>query len=227
VADTGIGMSPAVMARLFSKFSQADTSTTRRFGGAGLGLALCKQLADLMGGSISATSQEGKGSTFVFRAPMARVGDARPRCPAKPGPAGETGRLALRVLAAEDNGVNQLVIRTLLQQIGVTPVIVENGRLAVEAWESGDWDVILMDVQMPVMDGPTAVRAIRALEAKTGCRRTPIIALTANVMRHQVAEYAACGMDGCVAKPIDATKLFEALQAALDAGAADAEACAA
>ncbi|MDB5423850.1 MAG: sensor histidine kinase/response regulator [Phenylobacterium sp.] len=227
VADTGIGMSPAVMAGLFSKFSQADTSTTRRFGGAGLGLALCKQLADLMGGSISATSQEGKGSTFVFRAPMARVGDARPRRPAESGPAGETGRLALRVLAAEDNGVNQLVIRTLLQQIGIAPVIVENGELAVEAWKGGDWDLILMDVQMPVMDGPTAVRAIRALEAKTGRRRTPIIALTANVMRHQVAEYAACGMDGCVAKPIDATKLFEALQAALDADAADAEACAA
>src|SRR5690606_8010031 len=119
--------------------------------------------------------------------------------------------LSLRVLAAEDNTVNQLVLKTLLHQIGVEPTVVADGRAAVEAWEAGDWDAILMDVQMPVMDGPTAARRIRAREAETGRRRTPILALTANAMNQQVAEYLAAGMDGHVAKPIDVAKLFQAL----------------
>jgi CheY-like chemotaxis protein len=123
--------------------------------------------------------------------------------------------LHIRVLAAEDNSVNQLVLKTLLHQIGVAPVVVENGRLAVDAWETAVWDVILMDVQMPVMDGPAATRAIREREAVQGRPRTPIIALTANAMSHQIAEYIACGMDGYVAKPIEALKLFQALERAL------------
>jgi CheY-like chemotaxis protein len=120
------------------------------------------------------------------------------------------------VLAAEDNSVNQLVLRTLLNQAGVQPLIVENGRQAVDAWARETWDVILMDVQMPDMDGPTAAREIRAREAAEGRARTPIIALTANAMAHQVAEYRAAGMDSFVAKPIEVARLFAALQQVLE-----------
>jgi signal transduction histidine kinase/ActR/RegA family two-component response regulator len=223
VADTGIGMTDETMKGLFSKFAQADASTSRHFGGTGLGLAICRELATLMGGAIAVTSEVGKGATFSIDLPLARVGDAMVM---EERPATETDASAapIRVLAAEDNSVNQLVLRTLLQQVGIEPTIVENGELAVAAWESGHWDVILMDVQMPVMDGPTAVRLIREREAARGARRTPIIALTANAMSHQVAEYRQAGMDGHLAKPIEAAKLFEVLGAVLDG--ADEEAVA-
>ncbi|MBS0333505.1 MAG: response regulator, partial [Proteobacteria bacterium] len=122
----------------------------------------------------------------------------------------------LRVLAAEDNDVNQLVLRTLLSQAGLTPVMVENGRGVLEAWEAQSWDIILMDIQMPVMDGVAATREIRAREAETGRARTPIIAVTANAMVHQVAEYKAAGMDGMAAKPIDVTRLFHAMEQAME-----------
>jgi CheY-like chemotaxis protein len=145
---------------------------------------------------------------------VVRVGDARD-ARVDPVASEEYPALHIRVLAAEDNSVNQLVLKTLLHQIGVAPVVVENGRLAVEAWETGVWDVNLMDVQMPVMDGPAATRAIRERETAQGRPRTPIIALTANAMSHQIAEYIACGMDGYVAKPIEALKLFQALERAL------------
>jgi signal transduction histidine kinase/ActR/RegA family two-component response regulator len=215
VTDTGIGMSPAVISSLFGKFTQADASTTRRFGGSGLGLAICQQLAVLMGGTIEATSVVQQGSTFTLAIPMVRIGDALP----EPAPAAtlmsEAPQLDVKVLAAEDNSVNQLVLKAMLHQIGIEPVVVDNGKMALEAWEAGQWDVILMDVQMPIMDGLSATRAIRAREAETGRARTPIIALTANAMTHQVAEYRAAGMDGHVAKPIEAAKLFAALEAAL------------
>jgi len=220
VMDTGIGMSAEVLAGLFSKFTQADTSTTRRFGGTGLGLSICKELAELMDGSIRATSEEGRGSVFVFRIPMVRVGDTRD-AGADPTAVEAHRSLDIRVLAAEDNSVNQLVLKTLLNQIEVAPVIVDNGQLALDAWEAGDWDVILMDVQMPIMDGLTAVRAIRRREAALGRPRTPILALTANAMSHQIAEYMACGMDGYVVKPIESLKLFEALDGVLNGEAPD------
>jgi CheY-like chemotaxis protein len=147
--------------------------------------------------------------------PLVRVAEARVASP----PSGEDDKhlqtLSVRVLAAEDNKVNQLVLKALLQQVGVEPVVVDNGALAVEAWEASDWDAILMDVQMPVMDGFAATAAIRGREAATGRPRTPIIALTADTMSHQVAKYLAAGMDGHVAKPIDAGRLFGALEAAL------------
>jgi signal transduction histidine kinase/CheY-like chemotaxis protein len=230
VTDTGIGMSQPVVDSLFAKFNQADASTTRRFGGTGLGLAICKQLAELMGGAISVHSVEGQGTTFTLKLPLKRVGSARIVSLTDVQPVAENQEvpaLEIRVLAAEDNTVNQLVLKTLLHQIGVDPVVVENGALALEAWESGEWDVILMDVQMPVMDGPSATRAIRAAEAASGRSRTPIIALTANAMSHQIAEYIACGMDGHVTKPIEAMKLFQALETALDQGEAARESAAA
>jgi signal transduction histidine kinase len=217
VADTGVGIPEDRLQALFGRFDQADASTTRRFGGTGLGLAICRELAEMMGGSIDVESTLGFGSTFTVSLPLERVGDGRSAAlPAPPAPEDEAYRLELKVLAAEDNTVNQLVLKTLLHQIGIDPVVVANGVEAVRAWEDGEWDVILMDVQMPQMDGPTAARAIREQELATGRARTPIIALTANVMSHQLAEYMAAGMDGHVAKPIEAGRLFEALETILD-----------
>jgi len=215
VSDSGVGISTEALARLFSKFEQADASTTRRYGGAGLGLSICRELAELMGGSITAESEPGVGSTFRVSLPIPWKGAAaRPAVSAKAAaaaPAAHNGR-PLRVLAAEDNAVNQLVLKTLLAQVGVAPEIVCDGRAALEAWTREPWDLILMDVQMPVMDGPSAARAIRAAEASSGRVRTPIVALTANAMAHQVAAYAEAGMDAHVAKPIEAAALYAALQ---------------
>jgi two-component system, sensor histidine kinase len=210
VADTGVGIAPESLPKLFAKFDQLDSSTTRRFGGTGLGLAICRELASLMDGEIGVESDLGLGSKFILRVPLPRVGDERPAATVAEACA-ERPDIALRVLAAEDNAVNQLVLKTLLHQMGVEPTVVENGKLALEAWEDGDWDVILMDVQMPVMDGLSATAAIRNREADTGRHRTPIIALTANAMSHQVEQYITAGMDGHVAKPIQAAELFEAL----------------
>ena len=219
VSDTGIGIPPARLASLFQKFEQADASTTRRYGGTGLGLAICRELASLMGGAITAVSELEQGTTFVVTLPLPWIG-ASVVLPPPPSidahPVEMTEGPPLRVLAAEDNTVNQLVLKTLLHQIGIDPVVVENGLQVVEAWAREPWDVILMDVQMPEMDGPTAAAIIRAREVAEDRARTPIIALTANAMAHQVAEYLGSGMDSFVPKPIEVGRLFEALQQVLE-----------
>jgi CheY-like chemotaxis protein len=221
VSDSGVGIEAEVLARLFGKFEQADASTTRRYGGAGLGLSICRELAELMGGTIEAESEAGRGATFTVSLPLPWLGEAPEPVEAEPAAPDFTPVRPLRVLAAEDNAVNQLVLKALLAQVGVEPVMVADGRAAVEAWAREPWDLILMDVQMPVMDGPSAARAIRAAEAESGRTRTPIVALTANAMSYQVAEYVAAGMDGHVAKPIEAAQLYAALQQA--DGLAEAE----
>jgi PAS domain S-box-containing protein len=216
VTDTGEGMSPAVLERLFQKFEQADASTTRRYGGSGLGLAITRELAVLMGGQIVAESVEGQGTTFTVLLALPWLGQSAPtvRAEAKGGAATEQVG-ALRILAAEDNATNQKVICALLQQVGVEPVIANNGLEAVALWEQAPWDLILMDVQMPVLDGIEATRRIRAAEKASGRPRTPIVALTANAMSHQLDVYHEAGMDGVVAKPIEVTRLYAALEAAL------------
>jgi len=228
VADSGIGIAPQDLARLFSRFQQVDSSTTRRYGGTGLGLSICRELAELMGGSVTVESQPGAGSRFLVMLPLPRVAhEATPGLDADTLEAGlADAGIPLRVLAAEDNAVNQLVLTTLLSQVGVAPDVVADGAAAVAAWRSGAWDLILMDVQMPVMDGVEAVRVIRAAEAAEGRPRTPIVALTANAMAHQVAEYLAAGFDGHVAKPIDAARLYAAIAEAVTPDA-DGEATAA
>jgi signal transduction histidine kinase/ActR/RegA family two-component response regulator len=224
VADTGVGIPAEALDKLFAKFSQVDVSTTRRFGGTGLGLAICQQLAGLMGGAIAVESREGKGSTFTLSLPMMRVGDESPTAPppaAEPAACTDTdANHALRVLAAEDNSVNQLVLKTLLQQVGIDPVVVADGAAAVQAWEESHWDAILMDIQMPVMDGLAATRAIREKEKASGRAHTPIIALTANAMAHHVVEYRAAGFDDHVPKPLEAGRLFQALQTVMSASPA-------
>jgi CheY-like chemotaxis protein len=211
VADTGVGISHENLGRLFGKFDQLDSSTTRRFGGTGLGLSICRQLAELMGGDIGVESEEGRGSTFTVRLPLPQVGPEKAAAQLGAPPAPDLPAAPLRVLAAEDNAVNQLVLKTLLHQLGVEPTVVDNGLAAVVAWEAGEWDVILMDIQMPDMDGLTATARIREAERASGRARTPIVALTANAMSHQVSQYQAAGMDGHVAKPIEAAALFQAL----------------
>lgn len=215
VRDTGMGISPDALTRLFDKFEQGDLSTTRRFGGTGLGLAICQDLVRLMGGDISADSALNEGATFTVRLPLEHVGHV-PALPdvIGPPPAADQ-RPQVRLLVAEDNRANQLVIDTLLRQVGITPVIVPNGRAAVAAWEERPWDLILMDVQMPEMDGPTATSIIRRRELDSGQARTPILALTANAMDHQLSEYRQAGMDGLVAKPIEIDKLFSAISLAI------------
>jgi CheY-like chemotaxis protein len=163
-----------------------------------------------MGGTIAVASQPGEGASFTVALPLVRAKAAPEPAPEAPAaaPAGE-----LRVLAAEDNPVNRLVLKTLLDQLGVELRCVEDGAAAVAAAQEGGWDVILMDVQMPVMDGPTAARAIREREAERGLARTPIIALTANAMAHHEAEYLAAGMDVLVPKPVELERLIGAIAA--------------
>ena len=220
VRDTGAGIAPDRAEALFDKFVQADSSTTRRFGGTGLGLAICRELCEAMGGQVSVESALGAGSVFIVDLPLARsasaaVARAAPATPLVIRP--EAGGAPLRVLAAEDNAINQLVLRTLLQQVGLDPTIVETGAAAVEAWEAGVYDLILMDVQMPVMDGPAAARAIRRRERETGRPPIPIVALTANAMEHQAGEYLAAGMDAVVAKPIEIAELFSTIDRVVSA----------
>ena len=219
-ADTGIGIGEADLAHLFEGFFQADATLTRSYGGAGVGLAICSELTTLMGGVIDAQSTPGEGSIFTVRLPLEQAqaspqSDIAEAPEQQAEPAGE-----LRVLAAEDNTTNQLVLKTLLAPAGIAPTIVENGLEAVEAWETQTWDIILMDIQMPEMNGIDATRAIRRREHETGRARTPIVAVTANAMTHQLVEYRAAGMDGVVPKPIDMTDLFGVMETALAEAAA-------
>jgi CheY-like chemotaxis protein/two-component sensor histidine kinase len=215
VSDTGIGMDQATLGRLFGEFAQAGASTARQFGGTGLGLSICCQLSELMGGEIAVASTPGVGSTFTVRLPMLYIGEARTQCAAQDAPADGEALSNLRILAAEDNKINQLVLKTLLAQAGIEVTLVDDGQAAVDAWTREAWDLILMDIQMPGLSGVDATRVIRARELATGRQRTPIIVLSANAMSHQLAEYSQAGADGYVAKPIETQLLFEALGAAL------------
>jgi signal transduction histidine kinase/ActR/RegA family two-component response regulator len=224
VRDSGAGIAEDRIDKVFEKFVQADSSTTRQFGGTGLGLAICREIAQAMGGSIVAESALGHGSAFSIELPLARCAPSQRATTAPRSPASANlAERPVRILAAEDNLTNQIVLRTLLEQFGVEVSIVETGLQALETWEHADWDLILMDVQMPVMDGPTAVRRIRQREAALGRARTPILALTANAMSHQVEEYANAGMDGVLAKPIEISKLYAAIQAAIEPPEADCD----
>ena len=223
VTDTGVGIPAGNLAMLFEKFTQADSSNTRRFGGTGLGLALCRELAQMMRGDIEVKSVEGQGSVFTATLPLTRIADAA----AADAACADDEDRPLRILAAEDIPTNQLVLRTVLESFGVDLHMVDNGREALEAWQEANYDIILMDIQMPEMDGVAATLAIRAAEARSGRPRTPIIAVSANAMTHHVKEYLAAGMDGHVAKPIELVKLHTAIEAAISTCARESASAAA
>lgn len=219
VQDNGIGMSPEQLDKLFTPFTQADASSTRRFGGTGLGLAISKQLVLLMGGEIGAESVEGKGSVFFFTACFG-VGDSPalqgPKLPdGLPGdePAGNKGCYGqlqgLRLLLVEDNDMNQQVACELLTTAGIEVTVATNGRMAVELATQHRFDAVLMDIQMPVMDGYEASRLIRADQA---CRDLPIIAMTAHAMPHDRQRCLESGMNDYVSKPINPQELYQTLE---------------
>ena len=209
VTDTGCGIPADRLGQIFNSFEQADVGTTRRYGGTGLGLAISRKLAELMGGSLTVQSIDGEGSTFVLSLPMTAVENA----PAQPVRVLETtGSLAGRsILAADDHEVNRRILQLLLEPHGCRLTLVENGAEALEAASGQRFDAILMDMQMPVMDGLEATRRIRAGEANGA---TPVIALTANALDVHRAAWDAAGVHAFLTKPIDpamlATTLAEA-----------------
>ena len=222
VRDTGIGLSAGQINKLFQAFSQADASNTRKYGGTGLGLTIAKQLVELMGGRIWVESAEGRGSLFAFTARFVRADERMPevvRPAAIEDVAAARARLAgTRILVAEDNTFNQVVIRQLLTKCGATPTLCTNGREALEALERATHDLVLMDVQMPEMDGIEATRRIRATPDLAGHR---VIAMTANAMTEDRRRCTEAGMDDFVPKPIDPDQMYLTLAKWLPVRAAD------
>ncbi|HEX5801888.1 MAG TPA: ATP-binding protein, partial [Azospira sp.] len=235
VTDTGIGMTPAQREKLFQPFSQGDSSTARKFGGTGLGLAISRQLVSMMGGRIWADSLYGHGSTFTFVVPLAVADDELRERLASFSPGGDVSGWVLpqglRVLLAEDNRFNQEIVLEILSEAGVFADVVENGREAIERLREKDFDLVLMDIMMPGMDGLEATRRIRA-EARW--RTLPIIALTANAGREDRLRYLDAGMNEVLTKPFEPADLFHVVHrfaisgvggaAGLDAGGGSGDA---
>jgi CheY-like chemotaxis protein len=211
VQDTGIGMSEKVMEKVFDAFTQADGSTTRKYGGTGLGLAICRRLSELMGGRIWTESSEGKGSTFYVDLPMQyrALGEAPQSKPHLP-ELNRTGK-AMSLLIAEDNAINADMLTRILQRMGHSVVVVEDGAKAVQQWRERIFDAVLMDIQMPGMSGDEALREIRLQEKGTG-RRTPVIAVTAYALPNEQKRYLESGFDDYVTKPVAAHRLAEILE---------------
>jgi PAS domain S-box-containing protein len=210
VKDTGVGIAPDQQARIFEAFVQADDSSTRRFGGSGLGLSIVRRLAEAMGGGVSVESALGRGSTFTVRLALPEAAEAVPE--AEPRASEPVHR---RVLVAEDNATNRRVVEAILGAVGVELAFANDGAEAVAAWEAETFDVILMDSMMPRLTGMEAAAEIRAKERATGRTRTPIVAVTGDVLPRHLEAYKAAGMDAWVEKPIDPRKLIEAVRDAI------------
>ncbi len=234
VRDTGIGMDAETCKRIFSPFTQADGSTTRRFGGTGLGLVISRQIVEMMGGEIAVESRHGEGSTFRFTVVLAeaQAKGAAPKPVAASAPAPSKERyMSARVLLCEDNRVNQQVCLAMLRSLGCACEVVGNGRDGLAAAMAGEHDVVLMDCHMPEMDGYEASAAIRAQEARLNAarravglppRRVPIIALTANAMDGDREQCLAAGMDDYLGKPYTKAQLAAVLERWLDVSEAEA-----
>ncbi|WP_304175216.1 ATP-binding protein [Phenylobacterium aquaticum] len=212
VADSGIGFDEETRQRLFGRFQQADGSITRKYGGTGLGLAISRSLAEAMGGALSARSTPGEGSVFCLSLELPRRQGAVEMWGEHEGAAAPADLDAMRVLLAEDHPTNRRVVELILGAAGVDLTSVENGAEAVDLAARSNFDLILMDMQMPVMDGLTAIRAIRRREARLGARPTPIHTLTANAMPEHAQASAAAGADGHVTKPITAEGLLRVVE---------------
>ncbi|WP_046116318.1 AAA family ATPase [Aquincola tertiaricarbonis] len=217
VQDTGIGMTAEQMAQLFKPFSQADGSTSRRYGGTGLGLAISQRLVQLMGGQIEVSSQPGEGSRFAFVLPFASAGLLPAPAAAPAAPAHPPDLSGLRVLLVEDNDINQELAQELLRVAGIQTTVAVNGRDALRCLEEGRFDGVLMDCQMPVMDGFEATRALRA---QPQWRDLPVIAMTASARAIDRADALAAGMNDHVAKPIDVDALYRTIGRWMRPGAA-------
>ncbi|MDP1524830.1 MAG: ATP-binding protein [Rhodocyclaceae bacterium] len=212
VRDTGIGLNQDAVARLFQPFEQADSSTTRRYGGTGLGLAIVKRIADLMGGHCGVESTPGQGSTFWFEAPfasaVANVADAKTAITLT----ALADRLGARILIAEDNPVNQEVALDLLEAVGLAADVAQNGLVALEQAKAQAYDLILMDMQMPLMDGVEATLAIRSLQGASTSSQVPIIAMTANVFAEDCQRCLDAGMNDHLGKPVTPERFYAILQ---------------
>ncbi len=210
VMDTGIGIAPEAQSQIFERFSQADSSTTRKYGGTGLGLAIVSELVQLMGGAIGVASEPGGGSTFWFTVRLDKTTEGQPA--ATPSTAVATNHsYGAHILVAEDNPINQMVVQASLTKLGCKVDLVATGIEAYRAAVAGAYDLIFMDCHMPELDGYEATRRIRASEQALG-RRTPILALTAGALNEDRERCLAAGMDEHLSKPL--TRL--ALTAALD-----------
>jgi signal transduction histidine kinase/ActR/RegA family two-component response regulator len=221
VTDTGVGFDNDVRSRIFGRFQQADGSITRRYGGTGLGLTISAALVELMGGTLDCDSTPGEGSAFWFEIPLPTI-EAPVQPAAAVAGAGadvDVGASPLRILLADDHPANRKVVEIMLAATAMEIVAVEDGQQALDAFVAGGFDLVLMDMQMPVMDGLTATRAIRAHEAERGLVRTPVLMLTANAMAEHVEAGRAAGADGHVTKPVTLASLFAAISGALEARA--------
>ena len=207
VEDSGIGLSEEGQKKMFRSYSQASSDTSRNYGGTGLGLSICKKLAELMKGSVGVESFEGKGSTFWFEVPLEQGLVLDPKNMSRTSTDSIAGK---RILVAEDNSVNQLVIKKMLSAIGVEFKVCENGQSAIDFVGDEEFDLVLMDCEMPVMNGYDATRAIRRQEERSS-KHIPIIALTANVMKEQQELCMHSGMDDHLAKPLKKENLINCL----------------
>lgn len=225
VADTGIGITPEQQSRVFDAFTQADASTTRKFGGTGLGLAISARLVEMMGGHIKLVSTVGQGSSFSFVLPLAAPGTAQTSAGPLSAPmelehikAESESFVGLNVLVAEDHPINEMLMRKLLAKLGCNTSVARNGLEAVAGWKRGGIDLILMDVQMPELSGLDATAEIRTLERSLG-KHTPIVAVTANAMSGDRETCMLAGVDSYTSKPVGPQALMQAMRLALDASA--------
>jgi signal transduction histidine kinase/CheY-like chemotaxis protein len=211
VRDTGIGMSAEERARVFEPFTQADSSTTRVYGGTGLGLTITNGLIEAMGGTLSVESEKGEGTTFIIRLPL--MGADTERTPAAATTEPAQGLDGLRILAVDDNRVNLAVLDTLLSREGAHVVLANSGQIALELFEPTSFDLVLLDISMPHLDGPEVLR--RLMDTYSGGRLPPVIAVSAHAMQEDIDRFLSEGFSGYVTKPVRIAALRNAATAAL------------